>query len=31
VPTFILDRKLGVSGAQAPETLAAAIREAAAR
>ena len=30
VPTFILDRKLGVSGAQPPEALAAAMREAAA-
>ena len=29
VPTFLLDRKLGVSGAQTPEALAAAIREAA--
>ena len=29
VPTFIFDRKLGVSGAQAPEALAAAMREAA--
>jgi len=29
VPTFIFERKLGVSGAQAPETLAAAMREAA--
>jgi predicted DsbA family dithiol-disulfide isomerase len=29
VPTFILDRKVGVSGAQAPESLAAAMREAA--
>ena len=29
VPTFIFDRKLGVSGAQAPESLAAAMREAA--
>jgi predicted DsbA family dithiol-disulfide isomerase len=29
VPTFILDRKLGVSGAQPPEALAQAIREAA--
>jgi len=28
VPTFILDRKLGVSGAQPPEVLAEAIREA---
>jgi predicted DsbA family dithiol-disulfide isomerase len=28
VPTFILDRKLGVSGAQPPEALAQAIREA---
>jgi predicted DsbA family dithiol-disulfide isomerase len=31
VPTFIFDRKLGVSGAQAAETLIAAMREAAAR
>jgi predicted DsbA family dithiol-disulfide isomerase len=30
VPTFILDRKLGVSGAHPPEALAQAIREAAA-
>jgi predicted DsbA family dithiol-disulfide isomerase len=30
VPTFILDRRLGVSGAQAPETLAEAMKEAAA-
>ena len=30
VPTFILDRKLGVSGAQPPEALVQAIREAAA-
>jgi predicted DsbA family dithiol-disulfide isomerase len=29
VPTFILDRKLGVSGAQPPEVLADAMREAA--
>jgi len=29
VPTFILDRKFGVSGAQPPEALAAALREAA--
>jgi predicted DsbA family dithiol-disulfide isomerase len=29
VPTFILDRKFGVSGAQSPEALAAAMREAA--
>lgn len=29
VPTFLLDRKFGVSGAQTPEALAAAIREAA--
>lgn len=29
VPTFILDRKVGVSGAQPPEALAAAMREAA--
>jgi predicted DsbA family dithiol-disulfide isomerase len=29
VPTFLLDRKFGVSGAQSPEALAAAIREAA--
>jgi predicted DsbA family dithiol-disulfide isomerase len=29
VPTFVLDRKFGVSGAQPPEALAAAIREAA--
>jgi predicted DsbA family dithiol-disulfide isomerase len=29
VPTFILERKLGVSGAQPPESLAAAMREAA--
>ena len=29
VPTFIFERKLGVSGAQAPEALAAAMREAA--
>ena len=29
VPTFILERKFGVSGAQPPEALAAAIREAA--
>jgi predicted DsbA family dithiol-disulfide isomerase len=29
VPTFIIARKLGVSGAHPPETLAAAIREAA--
>jgi predicted DsbA family dithiol-disulfide isomerase len=29
VPTFIFDRKLGVSGAQPPESLAAAMREAA--
>ena len=29
VPTFILDRKFGVSGAQPPEALAAAMREAA--
>ena len=29
VPTFILDRKFGVSGAQPPEALAAAVREAA--
>jgi predicted DsbA family dithiol-disulfide isomerase len=29
VPTFIFDRKLGVSGAQPPESLAAALREAA--
>ena len=29
VPTFLLDRKFGVSGAQPPEALAAAIREAA--
>lgn len=29
VPTFILDRKLGVSGAHPPESLAAAMREAA--
>jgi predicted DsbA family dithiol-disulfide isomerase len=28
VPTFILERKFGVSGAQSPEALAAAIREA---
>jgi predicted DsbA family dithiol-disulfide isomerase len=28
VPTFIFDRKLGVSGAQPPESLAAAIRQA---
>jgi predicted DsbA family dithiol-disulfide isomerase len=28
VPTFIFDRKLGVSGAQPPESLAAAMREA---
>ena len=27
VPTFILDRRVGVSGAQAPETLAQALRE----
>ena len=30
VPTFIFDRKLGVSGAQPPDALAAAMREAAA-
>jgi predicted DsbA family dithiol-disulfide isomerase len=30
VPTFIMDRKLGVSGAQAPEALAQAMRQAAA-
>ena len=30
VPTFVLDRRLGVSGAQPPEALAAALREAAA-
>ena len=30
VPTFILDRRLGVSGAHPPESLAAALREAAA-
>ena len=30
VPTFILDRKVGVSGAQAPEALAEAMREASA-
>ncbi len=29
VPTFIFDRRLGVSGAHAPESLAAAMREAA--
>jgi predicted DsbA family dithiol-disulfide isomerase len=29
VPTFIFDRKLGVSGAQPPESLAAAMRQAA--
>jgi len=29
VPTFIFERKLGVSGAQAPEALAAAMRQAA--
>ena len=29
VPTFIFDRKVGVSGAQPPESLAAAMREAA--
>jgi predicted DsbA family dithiol-disulfide isomerase len=29
VPTFIFDRKFGVSGAQAPDALAAAMREAA--
>jgi len=29
VPTFILNRKVGVSGAQPPEALAAALREAA--
>jgi predicted DsbA family dithiol-disulfide isomerase len=29
VPTFIMERKLGVSGAQAPEALAEAMREAA--
>ena len=29
VPTFIFDRKLGVSGAQPPESLAAAMRDAA--
>jgi predicted DsbA family dithiol-disulfide isomerase len=29
VPTFILERRLGVSGAQPPEALAAALREAA--
>jgi predicted DsbA family dithiol-disulfide isomerase len=29
VPTFILEGKFGVSGAQPPEALAAAIREAA--
>jgi predicted DsbA family dithiol-disulfide isomerase len=29
VPTFIFDRRLGVSGAQPPESLAAAMREAA--
>ncbi|HUQ25096.1 MAG TPA: DsbA family oxidoreductase [Burkholderiales bacterium] len=31
VPTFILDRKVGISGAHPPETLAAAIRETAAK
>lgn len=31
VPTFILDRKVGISGAHPPETLAAAIREALAK
>ncbi len=31
VPTFILNRKIGVSGAQAPENLAAAMRQAAVR
>jgi predicted DsbA family dithiol-disulfide isomerase len=30
VPTFILDRRFGVSGAQPPEALAEAMREAAA-
>ena len=30
VPTFIFDRKFGVSGAQPPEALAGAMREAAA-
>jgi predicted DsbA family dithiol-disulfide isomerase len=30
VPTFVLDRRLGVSGAQPPEAIAAALREAAA-
>ena len=30
VPTFVLDRRIGVSGAQPPEALAAALREAAA-
>jgi len=28
VPTFIFDRRLGVSGAHPPESLAAAMREA---
>jgi predicted DsbA family dithiol-disulfide isomerase len=31
VPTFILDRKVGISGAQPPETLAAAMRNALAK
>jgi predicted DsbA family dithiol-disulfide isomerase len=31
VPTFVIDRKFGVSGAQPPEALAAALREGAAR
>ncbi len=30
VPTFVLDRRIGVSGAQPPEAIAAALREAAA-